>query len=212
MSLEEGLDARLRRALGVSELIGVDEAGRGPLAGPVVAAAVLLGPGPLPQLRGVRDSKELSEEERQALFQPIKRHALATAVAWAQPRCIDKVNILAATLMAMRRAVLKLHSRALVLVDGNCVIRGLDRSQIAVVDGDAQSLAIACASVLAKVTRDRMMVNLDRRYPGYGLARHKGYPTREHRAALRRLGPSPIHRLTFAPVREACELLSASAA
>lgn len=205
MPLETGLDARLRQALGVSELIGVDEAGRGPLAGPVVAAAVLLGPGPFPALARVRDSKVMLEEEREALYEPIKRQALATAVAWADPRSIDKVNILAATLMAMKRAVLKLGSRALVLVDGNCAIRGLDRSQLAVVDGDAKSLAIACASVLAKVTRDRMMVRLDKKYPGYGLAEHKGYGTRAHRQALKTLGSSPIHRASFKvkPLEEA---------
>jgi ribonuclease HII len=203
VSLERGLDAKLRAALDLSELIGVDEAGRGPLAGPVVAAAVLLGPGPMPELSGVRDSKELLEAEREALFEPIKRRALGWAVAWAQPASIDKINILEATLAAMKRAVLKLPSRTVVLVDGNCAIRGLDRSQLTVVDGDAKSLAIACASVLAKVTRDRLMVKLDKRFPGYGLAQHKGYATRAHRAALRALGPTPIHRQSYAPVRSA---------
>ena len=201
MSLERGLDADIRRSLGVTDLIGVDEAGRGPLAGPVVVAAVQLGPEPLPELRGVRDSKELLEAEREALYEPILRRARRVSLAWAQPRSIDKLNILAATLLAMRRAVKRIDAPALVLVDGNCCIRGLRRPQLAIVDGDAKSLAVACASVVAKVTRDRLMVKLDRRYPGYGLAQHKGYATRAHRRALMALGPSPIHRMSFSPVR-----------
>lgn len=204
-ALERGFDSALRRSLGISELIGVDEAGRGPLAGPVVVAAVLLGPEPIPELRRVRDSKALLAEEREALFGPILRHARGVAVAWAQPGSIDSLNILAATLLAMRRAVRKLKSPALVLVDGNCPLRGFSQPQMTLVDGDALSLAVACASVIAKVTRDRMMVTLDRRYPGYGLAQHKGYATRAHRKALRELGPSPIHRRSFAPVRLAAE-------
>lgn len=206
MSLARGFDAVLRRSLGVSELIGVDEAGRGPLAGPVVAAAVLLGPEPLPQLRRVRDSKLLLEAEREALFEPIRAAAKAYAVVAVQPKSIDELNILAATLVAMRRAVKRLKSDAVVIVDGNCPIRGLPRQrQMTLVDGDQRSLAVACASILAKVTRDRLMVKLDKRYPGYGLAQHKGYATRAHRAALRQLGPSPIHRRSFRPVRLAGE-------
>ncbi len=205
MSLARGLDLQIRDAFGVSELIGVDEAGRGPLAGPVMAAAVLLGPEPLPELRGVRDSKELLEKEREALFLPIMRRAKRVAVGWAQPASIDKVNILVATLHAMRRCVRRLGSDALVLVDGNCYIPRLGQRQMTIVDGDAKSLAIACASVIAKVTRDRLMVKLDKKYPGYGLAKHKGYATREHRAALRELGPSPIHRQSFGPVRLSME-------
>jgi ribonuclease HII len=207
-ALERGFDAALRRSLGLTELIGVDEAGRGPLAGPVVVAAVLLGPEPLPELRRVRDSKALLEEEREALFEPILRRARGVAVVAVQPRSIDKLNILAATLLAMRRAVLKLKNPALVVVDGNCPIRGLRQPQMALVDADARSLAVACASVVAKVTRDRLMVRLDKRYPGYGLAQHKGYATRAHRAALRKLGPSPIHRRSFRPVRLAGEAIS----
>ncbi|MDE2038701.1 MAG: ribonuclease HII [Elusimicrobia bacterium] len=198
--MERGLDLALRRELGVSELIGVDEAGRGPLAGPVVVAAVLLGPQPCPELKGVRDSKVLTAARREALFEPIRRRA-QVAVAWAQPNAIDRLNILAATLWAMRRAVLRLGSTALVLVDGNRRIPELAQPQRTVVGADAKSLAVACASIVAKVARDRWMRSLDRRYPGYGLARHKGYPTREHRRTLFELGPSPSHRLSFAPVR-----------
>lgn len=199
MPLWRGLDADLRRSLGVEELIGVDEAGRGPLAGPVVVAAVLMGPQPCPpELRPVRDSKLLLETQREALYEPIIRHARAYALSFMQPRSIDKLNILAATLAAMRRSIKKLDSKALVLIDGNCCLKGLRQPQMAVIDGDALSFSVACASILAKVARDRMMVKLDKRYPGYGLAVHKGYATRAHRRALRDLGPSPIHRLSFA--------------
>ena len=209
-ALERGFDSALRRSLGISELIGVDEAGRGPLAGPVVVAAVLLGPEPLPELRRVRDSKALLAEEREALFEPILRRARGVALAAVQPREIDTLNILAATLLAMRRAVRKLGSSALVLVDGNSPVRGLSQPQMCLVDADRMSLAVACASVVAKVTRDRLMIALDRRYPGYGLAQHKGYATRAHRAALRELGPSPIHRRSFAPVRLAAAAFAAA--
>lgn len=193
-------DAQLRRDRGVSELIGVDEAGRGPLAGPVLVAAVLLGPDGLEELDGVRDSKLLTASRREVLFEKIRRRARAVSAAWAHPREIERDNILAATLSAMSRAAGRIRSPGLVLVDGNRPIPGLSRPQLALVGGDRLSLAVACASVVAKVLRDRWMLRLDRLHPGYGLARHKGYGTAEHREALSRLGPSPVHRRTFASV------------
>ena len=201
MGLPGDFDALIRRTLAVTEIIGVDEAGRGPLAGPVVAAAVRLGPRPHPSLTPVRDSKLLSPAKRAVLFERIREAALGVSVGWAHPREIEATDILEATLSAMRRAVLRLRPEALVLVDGPRPIPGLGRRQLAVVDGDARSLAVACASVVAKVVRDRWMERLDRRYPGYGLALHKGYGTAAHEEALVRLGPSPAHRRTFAPVR-----------
>ncbi|OGR89066.1 MAG: ribonuclease HII [Elusimicrobia bacterium RIFCSPHIGHO2_02_FULL_57_9] len=201
-------DSGIRYSLGVAELIGVDEAGRGPLAGPVVAAAVVLGREGLESLSQVRDSKLLSASWREALFEPICAQAKAVALAWSHPRQIERANILAATLASMRRAVnrvcrqRKSASACMVLVDGRFCIPELSLPQLAIIDGDNQSLAIACASVVAKVFRDRVMRRLDRRYPGYGLARHKGYGTDEHLRALKKLGPSPVHRRTFSPVRE----------
>lgn len=200
MNPAAAFDAAVRRRLAVTDLIGVDEAGRGPLAGPVVVAAVLLGGERLEDLEGVRDSKLLSPARRERLYEAIRLRAKAVSVAWAHPRAIERDNILAATLSAMRRAVARIDSPAPVIVDGNREIPGLSRLQAAVVDADRYSLAAACASVIAKVVRDRWMARLDRRYPGYGLSRHKGYGTAVHLEALRRLGPSPSHRRTFAPV------------
>lgn len=194
-------DARIRKARGASLLLGVDEAGRGPLAGPVVVAAVLLGPELPRDLSAARDSKLLSAVERERLYEIIRGGALSVSVAWAHPREIERINILAATLQAMRRAVLRVPAaQALVVVDGNRPIPGLARPQLSVVDGDRRSLAVACASIVAKVVRDRWMARLDRMHPGYGLSRHKGYGTEAHMESLSRLGPSPIHRRTFAPV------------
>ena len=182
-------------------LAGVDEAGRGPLAGPVCAAAVILDPQrPIP---GIDDSKKLSGARREALETEIQERALAWSIAWASAAEIDRLNILQASLLAMRRAVAALDPRpGRVLVDGNqttdfgCPVQ-------AVVGGDGLIPAIGAASILAKVCRDRLMVQLDQDYPGYGFAGHKGYPTASHREALRRLGPCPEHRMTFAPVRVA---------
>ena len=180
---------------------GVDEAGRGPLAGPVVAAAVILDPA-VP-IRGLDDSKRLSPRRRVDLDLDIRERAVSYAVARADVEVIDAINILQATMQAMREAVGRLDpAPRQVLVDGNrcpdlpCPVR-------AVVGGDATIAAISAASILAKVARDREMIEMDRRYPGYGFARHKGYGTRAHRDALLRFGPSPIHRLSFAPVKSA---------
>jgi ribonuclease HII len=181
-------------------IAGVDEAGRGPLAGPVVAAAVVLDPSK--PIAGLADSKRLTASQREHLEPLIKEGVLAWAVAAATVAEIDALNILQASLLAMQRAVAALHpAPAQVLVDGNrCP--DLACPAEAIVRGDATVAAISAASILAKVARDREMLRLDRIYPGYGLATHKGYPTSAHRLALARLGPSPIHRRSFRPVRE----------
>ncbi len=181
-------------------LAGVDEAGRGPLAGDVVAAAVILDPArPVP---GLRDSKKLSAARREELAGQIRTRALAWAVARASVAEIDELNILQAALLAMHRAVRALEPQPLeVLVDGNRLPRWRYVSQ-PVVGGDDRVPAIAAASILAKVQRDRDLADLDRQYPGYGFAQHKGYPTRAHLAALARLGVTPVHRRSFGPVRK----------
>jgi len=179
---------------------GVDEAGRGPLAGPVCAAAVILDPLVVPA--GLADSKTLSARRREALVMAIEQQALAWAIAWASVAEIDAMNILQATLLAMRRAVLQLCPQPdLVLVDGNRLPTRLPGPARAVVGGDRRIAAISAASILAKVARDRHMQRLEEVFPGYGFAGHKGYPTRAHLAALRQLGPCPEHRRSFAPVR-----------
>jgi ribonuclease HII len=181
-------------------IAGVDEVGRGPLAGPVVAAAVILDPERT--IDGLADSKRLSPRRRDTLAGLIRGRALAWALGRAEVEEIDRLNILQASLLAMRRAVEALGvAPAKALVDGNrCPV--LSCPVQAVVRGDATLACISAASILAKVSRDAEMAELDRSYPGYGLAVHKGYPTAVHLAALRRLGPSPIHRRSFAPVRE----------
>lgn len=199
-------DEALRSHHDVAVLVGVDEAGRGPLAGPVVAAAVVLPVREVRALRQVRDSKALTLRVREELFGVIRRHALEFAVGWCLSDEIDRHNILQASLLAMRRATLRLRlggSARLVAVDGNRDIPSLPHPQKALIDGDAYSQSIAAASILAKVVRDRWMERFDARYPGYGFARHKGYATPDHLAALDRLGPCPIHRRSFAPVSQA---------
>ena len=177
---------------------GVDEAGRGPLAGPVVAAAVILTPARIPE--GLNDSKALSSKQRELLLNAIEKNA-QIGIGIAEPEEIDRINILGATLAAMRRAVLALPlSPNTALIDGN-KLPNLPCEAQAIVKGDSRSLSIAAASIVAKVTRDRLMVEADSRYPGYGLAGHKGYPTKAHMEAVRDLGPSPIHRFSFKPVR-----------
>ena len=180
---------------GFSVLAGVDEAGRGCLAGPVVAAAVVL---PLNEpLPGVRDSKALTAQEREELFELIKEKALAWRVGVVGWKAIDSVNIYQAAAEAMRRAVKGLEVKPqLVLVDG-MNLRGLDIPTVRVVKGDDKSLSIAAASIVAKVVRDRLMMGYHRLYPQYGFASHKGYATREHKEALKLHGPCPIHRRTF---------------
>jgi ribonuclease HII len=179
-------------------LAGVDEAGRGPLAGNVVAAAVILDPA-MP-IQGLADSKQLSEKKREVLFDQICERALAWSVAQASPVEIDRINILQASLLAMRRAVEKLALQPeYVLVDGNRLPVWPYASE-PVVKGDARVAAIAAASILAKVTRDRQMQKLDVKYPGYGFAVHNGYPTKAHIAALQKLGITPVHRVSYRPV------------
>lgn len=182
---------------------GVDEAGRGPLAGPVFAAAVILDPAR--PIEGLRDSKQLSPVRRQVLAGHIRERASCWSIAWADADEIDSLNILQATLLAMRRAVCALEvAPDEVLVDGNRLPCLADRhcTLRAVVGGDASVVQISAASILAKQARDELMQVLDGAYPGYLLAEHKGYPTARHLEALRRLGPSPQHRVGFAPVRE----------
>jgi ribonuclease HII len=183
---------------------GVDEAGRGPLAGPVVAAAVILDP--QRPIEGLADSKALSPARRDALAVRIRASSLAWALGWADAAEIDALNILQATFLAMRRALASLGAApAHVVVDGNQVpsLAGLalDCTIEAIVAGDATVPSISAASILAKCARDAHMIELDARHPGYGFAVHKGYPTAAHVAALRSLGPSPVHRRSYAPVQ-----------
>ncbi len=189
---------RAGRTAGWVRIAGVDEAGRGPLAGPVVAAAVVL-PSEF-ALAGLDDSKRLTPEQRERMFELIVDAAEGWAVASASPGEIDTLNILRATHLAMARALAELQPPPDgALVDG-LPVHGLPCPHRAVVRGDSRSVSIAAASVLAKVTRDRRMVELDSEFPGYGLARHKGYPTPHHVQALRELGPSACHRRSFGPV------------
>ena len=180
---------------GYTSVCGCDEAGRGPLCGPVVAAAVIL---PLDiQIEGLNDSKKLTEKKRELLFDVIKEKAIAYAIAEASAEEIDEINILNASMLAMRRAVDMLPVKAdYALIDGNCS-RGFSIPTETVVKGDAKSASIAAASILAKVTRDRQCKELDALYPEYNIAKHKGYPTKDHMDAVRKYGPSPIHRKTF---------------
>jgi ribonuclease HII len=178
---------------------GVDEAGRGPLAGSVFAAAVILDPAR--PINGLRDSKVLSASQRDVLAQAVREHSLAYAIASASPAEIDRYNILQATLLAMRRAVEALpFAPDEVLVDGNRT-PVLSVPCRAIIKGDALVPAISAASILAKTARDAALIALDQQFPGYGFAQHKGYPTADHLAALALLGPCPEHRRSFAPVR-----------
>ena len=180
---------------GFNSVCGVDEAGRGPLCGPVVAAAVILPLGL--EIEGLNDSKKLSEKKREALFDVICEKAIAYSIAEASPAEIDEINILNASMLAMRRAVEGLGVKAdFALIDGNCS-RGFEIPTETVVKGDAKSYSIAAASILAKVTRDRGCIELDREYPEYGIAKHKGYPTKDHMDAVRQYGPAPIYRKSF---------------
>jgi len=187
-------DAAMRR--GLVPVCGIDEAGRGPWAGPVVAAAVILDPGAIPP--GLDDSKTLSPARREALFDAI-RQTSRVGIAIADVARIDRDNILNATLWAMAEAVTSLDGVAFALVDGNRA-PVLACPAETIVGGDGRSLSIAAASIIAKVTRDRIMTGLDRKFPHYGFARHKGYGTAAHMAALERHGPCPEHRRSFAPI------------
>ncbi len=181
---------------GFQMVCGVDEAGRGPLAGPVCAAAVILPDGLV--IEGLNDSKKLSEKKREALYDVIKEQAIAYSIAFASVEEIEEHNILQATFMAMTRAVEGLSVCAdFALIDGNKIPPQLAVPAQFVIGGDARSASIAAASVLAKVTRDRYMVEMEEKYPGYDFVKHKGYGTKVHREALQTLGPSPIHRLSF---------------
>lgn len=187
-------------------MAGVDEAGRGPLAGPVVASAVVLNP--RTRIEGLADSKKLTAKRRELLAVEIKRHSLAWSVAWADPAEIDAINILAATMLAMRRAILGLTVTPVkVQIDGNRLpnlrFDGRVLAGEAIIGGDDSVPAISAASIIAKTTRDRMMLELDKIYPRYEFARHKGYGTEVHRERLREFGPCREHRQTFAPVRAA---------
>ena len=185
---------------GYCRIAGIDEAGRGPLAGPVVAAAVVLPDGLL--LPGVNDSKQLTEDMREKLFEVIHREALAVGVGIGDHVLVDSINILQATLSAMRDAVNALSfTPDFLLIDGISSIP-MNIPQRTVKKGDSLSLSIAAASIIAKVTRDRMMVDYDAQYPGYGFASHKGYGAATHLAAIAALGPCPIHRKSFSGVKE----------
>jgi ribonuclease HII len=200
-------DLRYERKLwrsGVEAVAGVDEAGVGPMAGPVVAGAVIFAPEKF--IKGVHDSKQLKAERRAELYERIVVDALTWAVGIAEPAEIDQVNIYWATRLAIRRALAALaFEPGHVLVDGK-EIASLVYPQTAIVGGDRKSFCIAAASIVAKVTRDRIMSEYEARHPGYGFAQHKGYCTPEHMAALQALGPSPIHRRSFAPVAEVSQL------
>ncbi len=181
-------------------IAGVDEVGRGPLCGPVIAAAVILDPAR--PIEGLNDSKKLSEKRREELFDVICHDALAWSLGRADVAEIDELNILHATMLAMQRAVEGLSVKpGLAYIDGNRCPKLSCRAE-AVVKGDSRVPEIAAASIIAKVTRDREMLVMDREWPGYGIAGHKGYPTKIHMEALRKLGPAPIHRRSFRPVRE----------
>lgn len=183
-------------------IAGVDEAGRGPLVGNVVAAAVILDP--KQPIEGLADSKKLSEKKRNILYSEIINKALAYHISFANPQEIDELNILHASMLAMQRAVEGLSIQPeYVLVDGNRLPKWHYKAQ-AIVKGDAKEACISAASILAKVTRDQEMVALDARYPGYGFAKHKGYPTKVHMEQLQVLGVLPEHRRSFGPVKALC--------
>ena len=185
----------LKYSEGYTAVCGTDEAGRGPLCGPVVAAAVIL-PRDI-EIEGLNDSKKLTEKKREKLFDVIKEKAVAYAIAEASPAEIDEINILNASMLAMKRAIEALPVKAdFALIDGNCS-RGFDIPTETIVKGDSISASIAAASILAKVTRDRQCLELDRIYPQYNIAKHKGYPTKEHMDAVRKYGPAPIYRMSF---------------
>jgi ribonuclease HII len=190
------------KSQGYELIAGIDEVGRGALAGPVVASAVILPhPANLPWLGLVRDSKELTSRKRESLFALISKEAVAVGIGIVPSQVIDSVNILKATKLAMMQAVEKLPQQPHFLIIDRVTLSQCPIPQRGITRGDKLCLSIACASIIAKVTRDRMMEEFDQIYPGYGFAQHKGYGTGRHMSCLQKLGPSPIHRLYFAPVR-----------
>jgi ribonuclease HII len=193
---------------GISRLAGVDEAGRGPLAGPVVAAAVVLAPGA--RITGVDDSKRLLPEERQRLFGVIRERAVAVGVGIVDHLTIDRINILEATRLAMVQALGGLGLQPELVLTDYVTVPGLRCPQRNLVEGDRRSASVAAASIIAKVTRDRIMEEADREYPVYGFGRHKGYGTPEHRMALEQHGPCALHRRTFAGIWNQMALFSRS--
>ncbi len=193
---------------GISRLAGVDEAGRGPLAGPVVAAAVVLAPGA--RIAGVDDSKRLLPEERRRLFDVIRERAVGVGVGIVDHLTIDRINILQATRLAMGQALGALGLEPELVLTDYVTVPGLRCPQRNLVEGDRRSASVAAASIIAKVTRDRIMEEADREYPVYGFGRHKGYPTPEHRMALEQHGPCALHRRTFAGIWNQMALFSRS--
>jgi ribonuclease HII len=186
---------------GFYPIVGVDEAGRGSLAGPVAAAAVILSKDSA--ISDLNDSKQLSEKKRETLFEIIKKTALAYAVETINNEIIDKINILQATFLAMSHAVLKLKIKpGLCLIDGTHKVHGLSFNQETIVSGDVKSACIAAASILAKVSRDKIMLEYAKQYPIYEFEKHKGYGTKNHIEALKKYGVCPIHRLTFSPIND----------
>ncbi len=176
-------------------ICGIDEVGRGPLAGPVVAGAVILKKDC--SLLYLNDSKKLSEKKREELYEQIMEDAVAVGLGFNSPERIDEINILQATYEAMREAVSKLSPAPSLLLNDAVTIPGLDMKQVPIIKGDAKSASIAAASIIAKVTRDRLMVEMDEKYPEYGFASNKGYGTKVHIEALKKFGPTPIHRRSF---------------
>ena len=183
-------------------VVGVDEAGRGPLAGPVVAGAVIVIQD-FPELQEINDSKKLTEKKRERLFEAIEKNCIV-GIGIASEKEIDEMNILNATFLAMRRAISQVAGKSgfdIVLVDGNHLIREYEGEQECVVKGDGKSIAIAAASIVAKVTRDRMLCEIAKEFPEYEFEKHKGYGTREHVEAIRTYGVCPLHRKSFEPIR-----------
>ena len=197
------MSARLVDTAVAPRIAGIDEAGRGPLAGPVVVAAVVLRPGRTP-VNGLADSKQLNAQRREQLYERIVERATAWHVVAVEVADIDRLNIYQATMLGMRLALEGVaHVAELARIDGNALPRGLPCPAEAWIGGDARDRAIMAASILAKVSRDRHMLDLHRRWPHYGFDEHKGYATPAHRAALKQHGPCPVHRRSFAPVRDA---------
>ena len=203
MNALQEFDKKYALELKTGALFGIDEAGRGPLAGPVVACACAIDDSLSPHFSDVNDSKKLTHKKREEIFARMQELGVLYGVGFASAREIDHLNILQATFLAMRRAAQKFYNLpgAVALVDGPHLVQELTLPQYAVVDGDAKSFNIAAASIVAKVLRDRYMEKLDELYPGYDFALHKGYGTAKHLAAIKKLGPCPQHRKTFAPIR-----------